>query len=104
MRAGRLNDPRFGNRMRGEGPLADLVRQMFYTSSRAAGLNQQLRQEWLINRRAAGTEHFDLANIRIDAGDLVSEVSKTGTRRETDVTGSDDSDGFALCHESGQGY
>jgi DNA repair photolyase len=41
MRAGKLNDPRFGNRMRGEGPLADLVRQMFYTSSRASGLNQQ---------------------------------------------------------------
>ena len=40
MRRGRLNDPRFGHRMRGEGPAADLIRQLFHVSSRQLGLNQ----------------------------------------------------------------
>jgi DNA repair photolyase len=41
VRSGRLNDPRFGSRMRGEGPIADLIRQMFYSGCRQAGLNQR---------------------------------------------------------------
>jgi DNA repair photolyase len=40
MRSGRLNDARFGHRMRGEGPAADLVRQLFHVSSQRHGLNQ----------------------------------------------------------------
>jgi DNA repair photolyase len=39
-RAGRLNDPRFGVRMRGEGNLAELIARLFRTASRRAGLNQ----------------------------------------------------------------
>jgi DNA repair photolyase len=41
MRAGRLNDARFGIRMRGEGPIADLIRQVFYVNCRQFGLNQR---------------------------------------------------------------
>jgi DNA repair photolyase len=40
VRGGRLNDSRFGSRMRGEGPIADLIRQVFYVSCRQNGLNQ----------------------------------------------------------------
>jgi len=38
MRGGHLNDPRFGSRMRGEGPFADHVRAMFEIARRKAGL------------------------------------------------------------------
>jgi DNA repair photolyase len=41
-RNGRLNDPRFGFRMRGEGPIADLIRQVFYVNCRRLGFNQSL--------------------------------------------------------------
>ncbi len=40
LRGGRLNDPRFGSRMRGEGPFAEQVRQVFEVSCRKAGLNR----------------------------------------------------------------
>ena len=39
-RDGRLNDSRFGTRMRGEGPIADLIRQVFHVSCRRLRLNQ----------------------------------------------------------------
>lgn len=38
MRGGRLNDPRFGARMRGEGVLAEQVRALFAAGCRRAGL------------------------------------------------------------------
>ncbi len=38
MRGGRLNDPRFGSRMRGEGPLAALVEELFTTARDRAGI------------------------------------------------------------------
>lgn len=38
MRNGRDNDPRFGTRMRGEGPFADLIRRRFETAARRCGL------------------------------------------------------------------
>lgn len=38
MRNGRDNDPRFGSRMRGEGPFADLIRRRFETAARRLGL------------------------------------------------------------------
>jgi DNA repair photolyase len=41
LRDGRLNDPRFGFRMRGEGPLADLLRQRFEVTCRRLGLNRE---------------------------------------------------------------
>jgi DNA repair photolyase len=38
MRGGRLNDPRFGSRMRGEGLFADHIAQLFSISCRRAGI------------------------------------------------------------------
>ena len=38
LRGGRDNDPRFGSRMRGQGPWADLLRRRFETSCRRHGL------------------------------------------------------------------
>lgn len=39
MRGGKLNDPNFGSRMRGQGPRADAMRQMFQLYTRKYGLN-----------------------------------------------------------------
>jgi DNA repair photolyase len=38
MRDGKLNDPRFGSRMRGEGPLAEQIRALFLLGCRKAGI------------------------------------------------------------------
>src|SRR5690606_27973450 len=38
MRGGRMNDPRFGSRMRGEGIFAETIRNLFKVSARRAGL------------------------------------------------------------------
>ena len=46
-RGGRLNDPRFGHRMRGQGPYAELVRARFEAACRRYGINE---------RREAGLE------------------------------------------------
>lgn len=40
LRSGGLNDPRFQSRMRGEGPIADSIQQLFEISKRHAGLNR----------------------------------------------------------------
>ncbi len=40
-RAGQLNDSRFGVRMRGEGEAAELIAQIFKSTCRRAGLNQE---------------------------------------------------------------
>ena len=40
-RGGRLNDSRFGVRMRGEGNAAELISRIFHSTCRRAGLNQQ---------------------------------------------------------------
>jgi DNA repair photolyase len=49
MRSGRLNDARFGVRMRGEGPAADLIRKLFHVTSRQLGLN---RSPWPVSTAA----------------------------------------------------
>jgi DNA repair photolyase len=41
MRGGRLNDPNFGSRMRGEGPLADEIGRLFELARRKAGLSER---------------------------------------------------------------
>jgi DNA repair photolyase len=41
MRGGRDNDPRFGTRMRGTGPYADLIARRFETACRRLGLSRQ---------------------------------------------------------------
>ena len=38
MRGGRLNDSRFGSRMKGQGVFADMIREMFRLASRKAGV------------------------------------------------------------------
>lgn len=40
MRGGKLNDSRFGSRMRGEGVYADALRRMYHVALRKAGLDQ----------------------------------------------------------------
>ncbi|MGD1083596.1 MAG: PA0069 family radical SAM protein [Verrucomicrobiota bacterium] len=40
MRGGRLNDPRFGARMRGEGLFAEQISRMFHVARRKAGLDE----------------------------------------------------------------
>lgn len=45
VRGGRLNDPRFGSRMRGEGPFADLLLRRFELASRRLGLRRRRRLE-----------------------------------------------------------
>jgi DNA repair photolyase len=40
LRNGKLNNPDFGARMRGDGPIAEEIRQMFEVSCRRAGLNK----------------------------------------------------------------
>src|SRR5262249_38759738 len=39
IRGGKLNDPSFGSRMKGEGVFADQIRSMFQLACREAGLN-----------------------------------------------------------------
>ena len=41
VRAGNLNDPRFGSRMRGEGVYADHIRQLFEAAVRKTGLDRE---------------------------------------------------------------
>jgi DNA repair photolyase len=41
IRGGRLNDPRFGARMRGEGVYAEGIRTLFHVARRRAGLGER---------------------------------------------------------------
>jgi hypothetical protein len=41
IRGGKLNDPRFGSRMRGEGIFADQISQMFHVACRKVGLPEE---------------------------------------------------------------
>jgi hypothetical protein len=43
LRGGRLNDPRFGSRMRGEGVHAEQIEQMFRVWARRTGLDGERR-------------------------------------------------------------
>ena len=56
-RGGRLNDPRFGHRMRGEGPYAELLAARFQAACRRHGLD----------RAAAGSE-LDTSQFLRDPG------------------------------------
>ena len=52
-RGGRLNDPEFGSRMRGTGPVADLLAQRFRLAARRLGLDPHLerpRSGWNLDR------------------------------------------------------
>jgi DNA repair photolyase len=54
MRGGKLNDPRFGTRMRGEGPFADSIHQMFDLHARKLGLNRRIELNTTAFRRPGG--------------------------------------------------
>ncbi len=44
LRGGKLNDPRFGERMRGKGPFADMIQQLFQSGCEQAGLKHKRLQ------------------------------------------------------------
>jgi DNA repair photolyase len=57
VRAGRLNDARFGSRMRGEGLLAEQIARLFRTARQRAGLNQrEIHLSTTAFRRPGGTQ------------------------------------------------
>jgi DNA repair photolyase len=64
LRGGRDNDPNFGSRMRGTGPLAELLRKRFTVACRRLGLNSLRTFDFDTTRfmppRRAGTAQLDL--------------------------------------------
>ena len=60
MRGGRLNDPRFGHRMRGEGPYAQLLSARFAAACRRAGLDRGRGLRRSIPARSSGTRRRPL--------------------------------------------
>jgi DNA repair photolyase len=51
MRGGRVNDPRFGSRMRGTGEFAELLEQRFHVACRRLGFNDKQRYQDLDSTR-----------------------------------------------------
>jgi DNA repair photolyase len=51
MRGGRVNDPRFGSRMRGTGEFAALLEQRFHVACRRLGFNDKRRYQDLDSTR-----------------------------------------------------
>ncbi len=60
IRGGRLNDPRFGSRLRGEGVYADELRQLFAVSARRAGLSSGQPTLSTAHFRRSGAEQLGL--------------------------------------------
>lgn len=61
IRGGNLNDPRFGSRMKGEGPRADQMEQMFKLYSRKYNLNNETAQLSIEHfKRPSNQLEFDL--------------------------------------------
>lgn len=56
MRDGKLNDPNFGSRMRGEGAIAEQMAKLFEVSSRKAGLNKRPELSIAAFRRPGGVQ------------------------------------------------
>lgn len=57
MRGGKLNDPRFGERMRGQGVFAEQIRRLFEVARRKAGLSDESPAlSTAAFRRASGTQ------------------------------------------------
>ena len=70
IRGGKLNDPRFGSRMRGEGIFADQISQMFHVACRKVGL-------------PADRPGLSLTSFRRPGGQqLEFEIAKAGTESE----------------------
>ncbi len=60
MRGGRLNDPRFGKRMRGEGVFADQIRTLFTAARKRAGLERRGEPLSSAAFRRKGIDQMDL--------------------------------------------
>ena len=60
MRGGKLNDPRFGSRMRGEGIFAEQMHALFTVSSRKAGLTREHPELSTAAFRVPGREQLSL--------------------------------------------
>lgn len=60
IRDGRLNDPRFGTRMRGQGPYADEMSQLFRIAKRRAGFEESPPRLTVSEFRPAGSQQRDL--------------------------------------------
>ncbi len=60
MRDGRLNDPRFGSRMRGHGLYADQIGQMFRLARSRAGLDRERRPLSIAQFRRPGGRQREL--------------------------------------------
>ena len=56
MRDGKLNDPKFGSRMVGQGPFAESIHQVFDLHRRKLGLNQRLTLSTQAFRRPGGSQ------------------------------------------------
>jgi DNA repair photolyase len=57
LHGGKLNDPRFGFRMKGEGPLAQVIKDLFTLGCRKAGIpQQQLHLSTAAFRRPTGQQ------------------------------------------------
>jgi hypothetical protein len=55
MRGGKLNDPNFGSRMRGEGPYFEAVQVLFTQTARRLGLATYERREYDEQAKVAST-------------------------------------------------
>jgi DNA repair photolyase len=58
MRQGNLNDPRFGARMTGEGPVAEAIRAMFHMARKRAGLERTRFQLSAVSFRRPGGQRL----------------------------------------------
>jgi DNA repair photolyase len=56
IRGGRLNDPRFGSRMHGEGNFAEMIAQMFQIACRQSGINERPKLSTEAFRRPGGRQ------------------------------------------------
>ena len=91
-RGGRLNDPSFGSRMRGSGPVADLLAQRFRLAARRLGLDPHLE------RPGSGWD-LDSTQFRPPDHPEPSSTSSRTRRRAHPVPDTREKDG-QLCRKS----
>jgi DNA repair photolyase len=69
IRGGKLNDPRFGSRMRGEGIFAEQISQMFRVARRRAGIPDSGPELSIASFRRPGGNQLEL-EILPSKGDI----------------------------------
>jgi hypothetical protein len=60
IRGGKLNDPRFGSRMRGEGIFAEQIAQMFHVARRRVGIPDEGPELSTAHFRCPGGKQLEL--------------------------------------------